>query len=65
MAEIIAKVKVTITNLKAVRALGIAARELEEVADAMSWQPGLKRAAKALRYAVRHLTIKQVRDDPG
>ncbi len=61
MAEMSVAVKVTLTNLKAVRALCIAARELEEAADVMPWRPGLKRAAKALRYALRHLGLKKVR----
>jgi hypothetical protein len=46
------------TDPRAVRALLLGARELYALAEDQPWHPGLKRAARALRYAARHIRVR-------
>ena len=57
MAEKSIRLKVILINRKAVRALGFAADVLEDITEDMPWRPDAKKAARALRYAVRRLAI--------
>lgn len=58
---IVCHFRIVLDNPKAVRALQAAADALLEVGDDMPWRPELKRAAKALRYAAKHLKGERVR----
>jgi hypothetical protein len=63
VAEAEARFRVTITNLKAVRALGFAAQVLLDAQESAPWNADLTRAARALRYAARRLRLEQERND--
>ena len=62
MASIVKlSVQVTLANAKALRALKVACECMELIGDDMPWRPEAKRAAKALRYAAKHLKLKTKR----
>lgn len=52
------KFEAVITNLKAIRALGFAARVLGDAQESAPWNTELKTAEKALRYAIRRLDLR-------
>ena len=60
-AEVV--VSVRFTNRKAMRAMRCVMQALEEAGDAMEWRPELKRAAKAARYAAKHMAFVQEQSD--
>jgi hypothetical protein len=59
MAQVSVSLNVVFKNPKAIRALTVAAKCLAEIGDDMPWRPEAKRAARALRYAVKHLQIEK------
>lgn len=61
MKHIACHIRLVIDNRRALRALQSAAADLETVGDDMPWRPELRRAAKALRYAAKHLKGERVR----
>lgn len=48
-------VRIVLANPKALRALGYAAGVLNELQEDLPWRDEPKRAARALKYAMRHL----------
>lgn len=54
-------VYVTLTNPKAVAALGYAAAMLDELAEEMPYREDVKKAARAAKYAVRRMNPKIVK----
>lgn len=55
MKTVTFQVRLVIENRKALRALQTAAQALGDVGDDLAWRPEIKRAAKALDYACKHL----------
>ena len=51
-------IEVILTNAKAVRALGLVAEVLDDVAEDMPWRDDVKRAAKAAIYAMKHIRVE-------
>lgn len=49
------QVTLYVTNLKALRALEYAARVMADAQESQPWNKDLTKAAKALRYAAKHL----------
>ncbi len=47
--------RIEVTNLKAVRALALACKVLEDAQESAPWNAEINRAVRALHYAKRHL----------
>lgn len=58
------KIKLVFLNPKALRALGMVVEVLEDLVEDLSWRPEVKRAAKAAKYAFKHIGMIEVRDEP-
>lgn len=52
------QVTLYVTNLKALKALQYAARIMADAQESQPWNKDLTKAAKALRYAAKHLGQK-------
>jgi len=53
------RVKVVVTNEKALKALVMAAECMKEIAEDMPWRDDAQKAWKALKYAARHIQMVQ------
>lgn len=51
------RVKVVVTNKKALRALAVAAENMREIAEDMPWREDAQTAWKALQYVARHIAM--------
>ncbi len=51
-------VHVRLANPKALKALQVAAQNIESLLEDFPYRPEIKEAAKALRYACKHLTVE-------
>lgn len=55
------KVQVTVDSVRAMRALRRAMRLVEELQADFPYREEPQQAAKALRYAIKHLTVRSVK----
>jgi CYTH domain-containing protein len=51
-------VRIRLENPKALKALKVAAQNVESLLEDFPYRPEIKEAAKALRYACKHLTVE-------
>lgn len=57
MASGTVTVTIVLKNKKAVRALACAKELIEEASESQPWNTDLKKASRALQYAVRNLAV--------
>lgn len=62
MASATVRIKVVVTNEKALRALAFAAEQMKDIAEDMPWRDDAQEAWKALRYAARHIAMVEDRE---
>lgn len=64
MKQVTFSIKLVIENRKAIRAMRATAQALHELGDDLAWRPEIKRAAKALDYACKHLRTSRPKRKP-
>lgn len=61
MASGTVTVTIVLKNKKAVRALACAKESIDEASESQPWNMELKKASRAIQYAVRNLAVERKR----